>query len=216
MEDVKVVWHPEKVGIELSVDGNLISKYHLQSGVEKIFRGIKSQLQQMLFGISETKFLDLIQTFKKNGPISNQFQYESVFDVPELQSIQKAFIYDLKKCTLFKERCLHRTSSGISFKQQALKDYLCQCENIVKKFLTAIHVTSGQPARATELESLLLRSRNGFPNNLWYLNGHLVTVTYYNKTNAILLKERPIVRCLPEILSDYLLIYLICIREIEQ
>ncbi|KAG5927686.1 hypothetical protein E4U60_007959 [Claviceps pazoutovae] len=77
-----------------------------------------------------------------------------------------------------------------------------------KLLLFCVHVTGGQPARGTEV--LSLRFKNGCvrPRNFFLLDGYVMTVTYYNKTDAEWDRPKIIPRFQPwrvgQLLSSYL------------
>ncbi|CAD0021224.1 unnamed protein product, partial [Aureobasidium pullulans] len=79
-------------------------------------------------------------------------------------------------------------------------------------FLFCVHVLSGQPARGTEITSL--RFRNGVANhrNVFVLDGRVMTVTSYHKSQAMLDMPKMVPRFLPWRLGQIAVIYLTHVR----
>ncbi|KAG6091014.1 hypothetical protein E4U31_007459 [Claviceps sp. LM219 group G6] len=88
------------------------------------------------------------------------------------------------------------------------REYLRQVDKFRKLLLFCVHVTGGQPARGTEI--LSLRFKNGClrSRNVFLLDGYVMTVTFYNKTDAEWDSPKIIPRFLPwrvgQLLSSYL------------
>lgn len=78
-----------------------------------------------------------------------------------------------------------------------MANYLRRVDKFRELFLFCVHVMSGQPARGTEITSL--RFRNGVANhrNVFVLDGRVMTVTSYHKSQAMLDMPRMVPRFLP-------------------
>jgi hypothetical protein len=64
------------------------------------------------------------------------------------------------------------------------REYLREVDKFRKLLLFCVHVTGSQPARGSEI--LSLRYKNGCVRdwNVFLLDGCVMTVTFYNKTEA--------------------------------
>ncbi|KAG6054774.1 hypothetical protein E4U32_006692 [Claviceps aff. humidiphila group G2b] len=91
-------------------------------------------------------------------------------------------------------------------------DYLRRVDLFRKLLLFRVHVTGGQPARGTEV--LSLRFKNGCvrPRNIFLLDGYVMTVTFYNKTDSQWDSPKIIPRFLPWRVGQLLSLYLVYIQ----
>ncbi|CCE28914.1 uncharacterized protein CPUR_02604 [Claviceps purpurea 20.1] len=76
-------------------------------------------------------------------------------------------------------------------------DYLRQVDLFRKLLLFCVHVTGGQPARGTEILSIRLKNGCVRPRNIFLLDGYVMTVTFYNKTDSQWDSPKIIPRFLP-------------------
>jgi hypothetical protein len=78
-----------------------------------------------------------------------------------------------------------------------VRKYLRKVDRFRELLLFCVHVTGGQPARGTEITSI--RFRNGFQQdrNVFAIQGHMVVVTRYYKSQSQFDKPKVIPRFLP-------------------
>jgi hypothetical protein len=212
-DDIRIVWNPLKLGVELLIDGITVSHKMLVNGIAKLQEEIFVDLQRLLFNVSLGKYLRNLEEVMRNGAIVNQFSYDSLLDTPDIKKIQAVFIEDITNDALFKREFANEKRT---LEQSSMTKYLTRSGKLSQKLLCAMHLTCGFPGRATEIQTLKIRGSHKFANNIWLLYGRIVTITYYNKTSSILSEHRPIVRVLPHHLSKLLLIYLVCVRTVER
>ncbi|KAG6038783.1 hypothetical protein E4U39_008020, partial [Claviceps sp. Clav50 group G5] len=93
-------------------------------------------------------------------------------------------------------------------------DYLRRVDSFRKLLLFCVHVTGGQPARGPEI--LSLRFKNGCvrPRNIFLLDGYVMTVTFYNKTDSQCDSPKIIPRFLPWRVGQLLSLYLVYIQPL--
>jgi hypothetical protein len=101
---------------------------------------------------------------------------------------------------------VHRSSAG---------KWLRSIRKLTEIVLFLIHVTSGQPARATELVTLQYSNTAFCRRHLFFLNGQLLINPVYNKTNSMLQFEKSIFRCIPEVVARLLTPLLAFVRPIQ-
>lgn len=95
------------------------------------------------------------------------------------------------------------------WRQGAVSKYLAQVESFLQRLLLLVHITGGQPARATEL--LSLRHSNtvhGRHRNIFIEHGLVSTVTTYHKGYSISNSTKIIHRYLPKPVSELVVYYL--------
>ncbi|CAD0011788.1 unnamed protein product [Aureobasidium pullulans] len=105
-----------------------------------------------------------------------------------------------------------RSSRDGQWQSRLVADHLRRVDKFRELFLFCVHVLSGQPARGTEITSL--RFRNGVANhrNVFVLDGRVMTVTSYHKSQAMLDMPKMVPRFLPWRLGQIAVIYLTHVR----
>ena len=107
----------------------------------------------------------------------------------------------------------HSTTSSPTWNQSAVKAYKAQVDTFLETLLLLVHMTSGQPARGTELLSLRYTNTvNGHHRNIFVDNGMVSTVTTYHKGYNITGSTKIIHRYLPKEVGELLIYYLWIIR----
>jgi hypothetical protein len=95
------------------------------------------------------------------------------------------------------------------WKISAVESYLQQIDDFLKRLLLLVYITSGQPARGTELLTLqYCNSANGRRRNIFMENGLITFVTFCLKGYNILNSTKVIHRYLPQEISELLVYYL--------
>jgi hypothetical protein len=97
-----------------------------------------------------------------------------------------------------------------------VRKYLRKVDRFRELLLFCIHVTGGQPARGTEITSI--RFRNGFQQdrNIFAIQGYMVVVTRYHKSQSQFDKPKVIPRFLPWRVGQLLAIYLAYVQPFQQ
>jgi hypothetical protein len=97
-----------------------------------------------------------------------------------------------------------------------VQKYLRMVDQFRELLLFCIHTTGGQPARGTEITSI--RFRNGFQQdrNVFAIQGHIVIVTRYHKSQSQFDKPKVIPRFLPWRIGQLLAVYLAYVQPFQQ
>ena len=101
------------------------------------------------------------------------------------------------------------SDSEVTWRSSAVDQYLEQADRFLEQLLLLIHITGGQPGRATEL--LGLRHSNtvqGCHRNIFIEHGLVSTVTSYHKGYSVSNSTKIIHRYLPEPVGELLVYYL--------
>jgi hypothetical protein len=96
------------------------------------------------------------------------------------------------------------------------REYLREVDKFKKLLLFCVHVTGGQPARGSEI--LSLRFKNGCvrDRNIFLLDGYVMSVTFYNKTQAEWDVPKVIPRFLPWRVGQLLSLYLVYVQPLAE
>ena len=105
---------------------------------------------------------------------------------------------------------------GDSWAKPAVQRYLRQIDRFRELLLFCVHVTGGQPARGSEITTV--RFRNGYmqDRNVFIIQGHMVIVTRYHKSQSQFDKPKVIPRFLPWRVGQLLAVYLAYVQPLQQ
>jgi len=108
---------------------------------------------------------------------------------------------------------LHR---GGSWAKVAVQKYLREVDRFRELLLFYVHVTGGQPARGSEITTI--RFRNGFlqDRNVFVIQGHMVIVTRYHKSQSQFDEPKVIPRFLPWKVGQLLAVYLAYVQPLQE
>lgn len=95
-----------------------------------------------------------------------------------------------------------------------IRPLLRELDVLLKKLLTTIHLTGGQPARGTEIIETLLLNILGRLRNLVVVNSRAVIIGELNKTTFSSGQDKIIPRVLPSLVSDMLIGYVAYLRPL--
>jgi hypothetical protein len=85
----------------------------------------------------------------------------------------------------------------------------------MNSIIIAMHLTYGQPARASELSSLLYTNHKDAPRNLFWTLQTMMLVTHYHKSRSMLQSNKVVVRFFPAELAQLVKTYLTYVRPME-
>jgi hypothetical protein len=104
---------------------------------------------------------------------------------------------------------VRKKDSKVVWKLSAAKQYVAKIHSFLERLLLLVHLTSGQPARGTEILSLRhCNTVNGHHRSIFIEGGLLSTVTAYHKGYNIVGSTKIIHRYLPKEVSELVVYYL--------
>jgi superfamily II DNA helicase RecQ len=100
-----------------------------------------------------------------------------------------------------------QTSDG-QWRVKKVRQYLLQIDRFLELLLGSVHFTSGQPGRGSEITTL--RHRNGLlqDRNIFVVDGAVMTVVRYHKSQSQWDKPKVVPRFLPRQLGQIMALYL--------
>ena len=120
--------------------------------------------------------------------------------------LSKAWKWMVKRMKQSKEG--RKLRKGKQWHTRRACEYLRKADNFRKLLLFCVHVTGGQPARGTEI--LSLRFKNGYlqDRNVFVVDGIVMTVTRYHKTQSQWDVPKVVPRFLPWRVGQLMALYL--------
>jgi superfamily II DNA helicase RecQ len=102
------------------------------------------------------------------------------------------------------------------WRPRLIRRHLRRIERCLALLLFCIHTTGGQPARGTEV--LTIRFRNGSlqDRNVFIIDGQVVVITRYHKSQALFDKPKIIPRFLPWRVGQLLALYLVYLQPFRE
>jgi hypothetical protein len=106
-------------------------------------------------------------------------------------------------------------ADSIQWRAQAVRQYVRRIDRFLELLCLAVHIVGGQPARGPEL--LSVRWRNGVQQdrNLYVIDGQVVVVTRYHKTQAQWDRPKVVARFLPEAVGQLIAAYLLYVQPVR-
>lgn len=105
---------------------------------------------------------------------------------------------------------------GTSWRVRRVRTYLRRVDRFLELLLLAAHITGGQPARGTEITGL--RHRNGLlqDRNVFVMDGQVVLVTRYHKSQSQWDKPKVVPRFLPWRVGQLMALYLAYVQPLAE
>ncbi|CAN9149786.1 unnamed protein product [Alternaria alternata] len=112
-------------------------------------------------------------------------------------------------------RKLYNTNNS-AWKPQPVRRYLRQVERFLEYLLFLTHITGGQPARGTEVTTT--RFRNGYvqDRNIYVIDGQVVFISRYHKSQAMWDKPKVIARFLPWRVGQLFAVFLAYVQPLAE
>ncbi|KAJ4329600.1 hypothetical protein N0V87_010726, partial [Didymella glomerata] len=99
---------------------------------------------------------------------------------------------------------------------KSVRQYLRQVDRFLEVLLCSVHITSGQPGRGSEITTI--RHRNGIlqDRNIFVVDGQVMTVVRYHKSQSQLDKPKVVPRFLPPRLGQVMVLYLAYLQPFRE
>ena len=102
------------------------------------------------------------------------------------------------------------------WRRGAVQRWLRRCDRFLELLLFCIHTTWGQPARGTEVTALRFRNGSLQDRNVFVIDGAVVLVTRYHKSQSQFDRPKVIPRFLPPKVAQLLVIYLVYVQPFRE
>ena len=211
------VWARGRIGEEMVLNGERISISTLKSAVESLtMAAIEIFENELLFGLSFDHVVSRIPVGNVvDQVLRNDPTYSFLHEEDIIQSRQ-AMVFQFEATAFYKDRYLVRRGARLEFSPDRMRTYMKQAWNLQEILLTIMHLTSGQPARATEIETMTICNGANTARSIYLFDNRIMTLIGYSKTSSILRNERYIARFLPRRASQLFVIYLVIVRFYER
>ena len=211
----KIEWVPNNRFDELRIRGNLLSLNELQLVMEKCQEDLYKLLHHNLllgFRPDTTKFKKLKDNIDNSNScysflneVANQLQTDQLHVVRHI----------IKNQNLSRDFIASNDEASIQWNQERIQVWYVQCRKFVDLLIAAIHISSGQPCRGTEMATYRICNQLFDKRSLFLGKETSYLLQTYHKSRNITNTEANIPRYLDTNIHNLLLIYLVYIRPLE-
>lgn len=199
----------------LKLHGKTISQELLQIGVREWISSLAAERRKLSFGLNDVDFDAFIDNVKMEDVMRGTDHGRCFVDDREFAEFAKKLQQSLKKNKSLQGTFFDMSNNEGSANEKAIFGRLEMIGEWRKSLMALVHVTSGAPARATEITKLLLRNSRSHRSVFW-LNGRVMTISSYNKINVVTDRDNSICRFLPKPVTKLLAFDLLVLRVIEK
>jgi hypothetical protein len=149
--------------------------------VPTLYNGILRLIEEKIQWLSQG--VELQVPFHECSEITddlhNRIPNYSFLSDPRITSVRCDLLVALGKPEWF----VTNPDGGIEWNRLMLAEWMDVAHELNTLFLVAIHLGGGQPARGTEISSILIRNRQNGHRSLFALDGGLTSIIGYNKVS---------------------------------
>ena len=186
---------------------------------------LDSSFTNLQVGLTTISIRDLQEAAYKGNNLIKSFFVEKLlmnfhWDVPNILADELNdssdgfyFVHDKRNNLRQVQDRFHSFLVKGGFKNR-IEEYVSNWRRFIQLLIFNIHLTSGNPARGTELETLQFRNSSLKNRNVYVFQDKIALIPTYNKTNNLKGSERLIPRFLPKELSHILIKYLVLVQPV--
>ena len=202
-----------------------VASFGIGEKLPKVYWVLDSNYTCLQAGPTTISIKDLQQGAKKGKNLIESFFTEKMmmnfhYEVPrviseELNNSSDGFYFIHDKGNNFRgmQERFHSYLISKGLKND-IEGYISHWRRFIQLLIFNIHLTSGNPARSTELETLQFRNTLTKERNIFIFQDKVALIPTYNKTNNIKGQDRLIPRFLPKELSHIVIKYLIFVQPV--
>ena len=202
-----------------------VASFGTEQKLPKVYWVVNSNYTKLQAGPTTISIQDLRDMTRKGNELITNFFRDNLmmrfnFEVPSILSddFNNAeegyyFVHDHNNNFLDAQIAFHQhlCSKGV---MNDIEAYVENWRKFMQLLIFNIHLTSGNPARATELETLQFKNSGLKERNVFVFQDKIALIPTYNKTNNLKGQDRLIPRFLPKNLSHIVIKYLIFVQPI--
>jgi hypothetical protein len=222
----RILWTPGEDFKSLSIDKTLVTLDGLRQLVQTLLREAKNflatkvLLEQRLQEMDELEQQHLVDNHRNiqpgysflNDPDNKLQRYRRCLHRAFLTSPAIADKFITTSSSSSSGRAI---GSGVEYNKDACRAWLTTTGKFLDMLTTLIHIGGGQPARAEELATLLIRNTSHTQRGVYCMHSTIMLCTTYHKSRNITGSNKVIPRFLPKGVASLLLQYLVIVRPLE-
>ena len=209
-----IKWDKNNKGYGLSIKGINVTKRKLYDLYQTLSRKGNMLLERLCFGFDLDTMIKKFYESDMQDDFNNSKLEYSILELPFFKDMKRSIDEFLFQQPTFAKFILSIEDNGALPIKKAITSYIQDSEDLVQILLVLIHLSGGQPSRATELASLHISNKEESMRNLFIYEHQVVLLTSYNKVNALNGKDNVIARFLTSGVTKLLLMYLCLVRRV--
>jgi hypothetical protein len=186
-------------GETITFKGVKVTKTGLRESVKKIISLANEMLKDLVFDF-DLDFVDKkLEAHEWREPLRNQMRGGSI--------LRSRIVMQISEQLLKKKPCFET--------KRQINQFLEKSWEFRKLLILLCHLTSGQPARGTEIASMTVTNSDSLKSLYWRENC-IITCTVYNKINSVTGSDHVICRFLAPEVTKLILIDLSIVKVLER
>ncbi|TMC19467.1 MAG: hypothetical protein E6J34_15325, partial [Chloroflexi bacterium] len=109
----------------------------------------------------------------------------------------------------------HVRGGRVEWNKDGCMRWLKRTKAFLETMMVVIHISYGQPARAEELGTVMIKNHINAMRGIYWSRGQVMMAISYNKTRSTNEKDKVIARFLPEEVGDLMIKYLSLVRPLK-
>lgn len=205
---VKCQWSLQDPDV-LLVGSSQISIKMVEACVKSIMKNSTDLLRdELLCGLDPESLEKLIRLeCIEDDPRDDQDGF-SFLSLPCIAWTRDILLQQLLKDNNQQARFLIIQDHKVDLNREAANRYLDKAQELLELLMTLIQLTSGNPARATEVRTVQWKNTGSLLRSIFIHEAHLMILTVYNKSSSLTQTQRPIARFLPTHIGRLLILFL--------
>lgn len=217
----RIVWGQDNTYNSLEFDGHSVSISMLSRFVQTLISRAEDEMEKLLLGANVPCLgnpVDMRQT-RHVDSLSNICPGYSFVTDPSNATLNSRETSGYVLRQIFSSTRLKQEFFGVNGNTPntiRLSSWLSQSGKFVELLLILIHLTAGQPTRATEiLSASIINNDRGGVRSIYWVHQTIMLVQYYSKTSGRF-GDKFVARFLPKKVAHLVVLYLAVIRPFER
>lgn len=216
LRNIKVFWNPFNYE-ELCIGGQQVTVNRLHDIIQSLMNIGKEILDtHLLLGMSFEKVVARLQLNSITDDVRSDCVNDSFLQSCAVYKHASMLTRQMSSMTSIKQKFVHVVDGEPQFIRSTVRQYLDQAQQFLEIMFVLIHITSGQPARVTELVHMRVFNSLSSYRSVYLYFGSVMFLTAYSKTDSMTQRNRMIARFLPKSLKQLFLVYLMIVRPFER
>lgn len=212
----KISWSSDNKFTQLTIGETKLSLNDLKSFVGILIAECKSSFfEKLMMNLRCPKF-DLEKFYDNRDNVDTKYSFLNDNRNSYILDNQQYLLHEIVKSKkLHSKYVLKYDCDKIYWNETNIRKWFNHCGRFVKNLICLIHIITGQPARASEMETYTIRNQQTQKRSLYIYEKTSCIIQYYHKTRNQTGTDRHIPRFLSKELHKLMMEYLIFVRPLE-
>ena len=219
-KNIRIIWPDNNNFKTLCIDNKVVEISDLKKLYWKGYNKVKAMIQfgglkvDNVINILELVNVDILYDDLPNTKVGYAFYNNTSNNIYNRSTLLK-YIVSTEETREYFTTVDKKDSTKTVWIEESMRQWLNQAQHILELLLLLIHVSSGQPARGSELATVQLCNSETCLRSVFIVNKRVMLIQTYNKTRNMINAPDKVARFLPKSLSQLVVTYLYYIRPME-